>query len=693
MELENGPYTLVIAEKPDAAQRIATGLDSHSESRNFIHSRYWIAKWKGKKFVVCPASGHLFGINAYRGTSGIYPVFDVFWASLKKRRQSSEVFIELAKKAEDFVIACDYDVEGDTIGYNLLKYACNVDPAKAFRAKFSTLAAEDIVQAFDCIQRSNKWPMAIAGRSRHMLDFIWGINISRVLSLSGKASGGRYVNLSLGRVQGPTLNYVYERELERNLHIPIPFWEIHVIGSVDHKILKLDYEKTLGKEAEARVVKDATENKFGVVENVYSMKFSDWPPPAFNIGDLQGEAFKLFGFNPSYTLRLAENLYLKALISYPRTSSQKLPPSISYEKIMDGLSGLPEYEKIIQSLVSRSPRQGAREDPAHPAIFPTGLHPANLERAQRILYDLIVRRFLSAFSKASIKEKILVHVVNNSFLFKAYGTKILNAGYLAIYNFRMQNDRWINAQVNQGDRVFFKSVDIQEKFSPTPPRYNIGSLLETMERDDIGTKATRADIIDTLFKRGYIVEKSIRITELGMAVIESVKRFYPMLLSVGLTRKMEKELESLELGRLNSEDIILSGASKTVEALEEFEKHHLQVGISLNVGYKAALLARDTLGLCPICKSGSLVIIRSRKTGKRFVGCSNYLVGCKATAPLPQRGVIRKTGKACQSCGWPIVLIFFGRNKYPWRICVNMSCPRKVARSAIRAETKKEFQN
>jgi DNA topoisomerase-1 len=671
-------YTLVIAEKPDAAYRIALAIDNNCKSKGTKSLKYWEADRDGVKYIICPAVGHIFNIASIKGSSNIYPVFDVFWSDSGFESRVN-LFRTLARNAKKFVVACDYDIEGDAIGYNIIKYACLVDPSNALRIYFSTLAPEDILSALKSPTLVGPWSIAVAGRSRHLIDFMWGVNISRALSLS--LIRNSYFKLSLGRVQGPTLNYIYEREKERNLHLPTPFWKVFSRGTInDHQIL-LEYERNCFSKDEPNKIKEELENTCGEVGNLIRRRFAVSPPYPFNLNDLQYEAYKIFHFEPSLTLKIAEALYLKALISYPRTDSQKIPKSIGYDRILNGLSHNKDYKFYIETLTNKVPIEGSRGDSAHPAIFPTGLQPVNLDRRHHLLYDLIVRRFLATFAKRCIKETLRIEVKNHGYNFVANFNRIVYPGFTEIYNFGKHKENWLDVEVTKGSLVRFMNVYYNEEYTSPPPAYNPAALLSKMENDDIGTKTTRSEIIDVLYERRYIKGRNIQITQLGMLIIETAKLFYPELISVETTRELEKDISDIENDADRYSSIIIKCASKVLSALEKFESKKSLLTAESHERYLRLSKDRQELTKCPICGMGSLVIIRSHKSGKRFVGCTNYSKGCKASAPLPQRGLIRYSGNLCKMCGWPIIYVFYPHRRYPWRVCINMSCPRKLAKS------------
>jgi DNA topoisomerase-1 len=264
--------------------------------------------------------------------------------------------------------------------------------------------------------------------------------------------------------------------------------------------------------------------------------------------------------------------------------------------------------------------------------------------------------------------------------FVAGGAEVVYDGWMVLYRPYVNLERHVLPRMQEGERLDNKKVEMDEKFTQPPRRYNQASLLARMEQEKIGTKATRADIIATLFKRNYVASsrEGIGVTDLGLAVVESMKEHVPSIISTELTREIEDQLERIELGKGDSAAAIEPAVDKLVESLWSFVEKENEIGA--NIANAATFDQRQaaTIGSCPVCKTGELRVINSPRTKKRFVGCSNYAQGnCKATAPLPQKGGLRVTGKACAECGWPVVGIVFARRAKQWRICVNMACPAK----------------
>ena len=682
-------YTLVVCEKPAAARRIAQALGEPTESRSGGISIFEVKNGQ-RHYKICTALGHLYGLIDVTKNRSVYPVFDLEWAPVAKNPQvlkAIKVISELAKDASSFVHACDYDQEGEVIGHSILQYACGDKYAEASRAKFSTLTDEEIRDSFANLIKPN-FGLAEAGRSRHILDFIYGVNLSRALVRSFK-SIGKYRNLSIGRVQGPTLAFAANKEIEIRLHIPDPYWIITAQFDKDGQIFSAHYEKPkVEKPAEAKAIIDACVGRNGTVTNISDNKSVIQSPVPFNIGDLQREAYSVFKLGPSHTLAIAEKLYLQALISYPRTSSQKLPPSIGYHKIISGLSKIDRYNLLVSMLLTKKklvPNEGRMTDPAHPAIYPTGVAPRQkLSGLELKVYDLIVRRFLAAFSDPAVSRRINITVDVSGYIFEADGTTLTYEGWITLYKPYARFNQRMLPELRKGDVLKNVGVEAEEKFTQPPYRYNQASMLAKMEQEKIGTKATRADIISTLFKRNYLAagKGGVEVTDLGFAVIDSMREFAPGIISTNMTRVMEEELANVEQGSADSVSVIEQAADRLLESLFSFLEKEADIGAQINSAVSAEVAQAAMLGLCPRCKKGQLCIIRSRTTQKRFVGCSNYRGGCKATAPLPQKGAIRTTGKACLECSWPLVGVFFARGTKQWRICINIHCPSKKQSAA-----------
>jgi len=683
-------YTLVVCEKHDAAKRIAEAISSGAPSSFKVGgvTTFRLRGSEGDEYVVCAAMGHLYGIADTVKNRRVYPVADLEWFPLDSAKGSRQAahrisaIKSLAKGAGAFVNACDFDTEGETIGYNILRYACGGKEGAALRAKFSSLVKEEIVGAFRKDRLDQVPGLAIAGRTRHAVDFLWGVNLSRALTESVRPSGGFRV-VSIGRVQGPTLGFVVEREEEVRTFVPTPYWTARGRFRSGESTFEADYSGAeLVRRRDAEDVKASCEGRQGEVTRSSLSTFTRPPPPPMNLSDLQKEAYRAFGFTPSRTLQAAERLYLGALISYPRTSSQKLP-KLDFQALLSRIASIPGYSALVQEARSGSvrPTEGRESDPAHPAIYPTGEAPRGpLRHDEKMVFDLVVRRFLACFGRDSVHEARSIVVTVGRHQFTVEATRMLAPGWTSVAWGRKEAQAQSLPDLHEGDMVEAERVAVEEHQRSRPVRYSQASLLERMEREGIGTKATRAGIISTLLARGYISGDSLTPTDLGIALIEAMRSYCPQIITTELTREVEARLELIQTSPDSAAGFYESTLTTMLKQLGEVRSHSVEIASRMVTaaarGSGGGGPHRLVLGRCPVCKEGELWVVRSQKSGKRFVGCSNYPKGCRASAPLPQKGGLTRAAKPCSACGWPIVYARFGRRG--WRLCVNDKCPRKV---------------
>jgi DNA topoisomerase-1 len=413
-------YTLIITEKPDAAKRIAQALDAkHAPTENRGRGTPYYTVKRDKNIIVVPALGHLYTVAQEKKGRGHYPVFSYKWIprhladkKAKHVRVVLETISKLAEKADAFIDACDYDIEGSLIGYNILKHACNKREDRAKRMKYSTLTQDELEKAYQRLQPHLDFALIESGMTRHEVDWLYGINLTRALTTAAKNATGRYATLSTGRVQGPTLKFIAEREEQIRTHVPTPYWQLQAKLRIGKQTFLAQYEKArIETQEEAQQILSECKGNDGQVTQVKTRILRQAPPVPFDLGTLQGEAYRLFGYMPHRTLQIAQQLYVSAIISYPRTSSQKLPSSIDYPAILRNLGRVPAYRNLIREILIRpdiTPHQGSREDSAHPAIYPTGYLPKTATGQENRIFDLIVRRFLAVFGEPALKQKTLV---------------------------------------------------------------------------------------------------------------------------------------------------------------------------------------------------------------------------------------------------------------------------------------------
>jgi len=485
--------TLIVCEKPSAAVKIASALaEKRPKMGQFNGVPYYELEREGRRMVVVPALGHLFTLKNLKPMRD-YPVYDIDWVpshEADKKAMRTRVFVEaireLAKDATDWISACDYDVEGSVIAFNILKYLCGEEAVKrARRMKFSTLTAPDLQQAYENLMPRLDFELIDAGIARHVLDWYWGMNLSTAMSAAVKAAQQRFAKLSAGRVQTPTLKILAGKEREIRAFKPEPFWVLSLLLELDgREILAEHATPKFFDRAEAERAKDACRGKPARITAIQTRQYRRPPPIPFDLGLLQSEAYRCFGYTPMRTQQLAQELYQAALISYPRTSSQKLPPTINYARIIGQLGGISkQYKKIADELLATpelKANEGKKSDPAHPAIFPTGERPGTLTGPQRRLYDLIVRRFFSVFGKPVLAEGIRVELDVGGQPFLLRGRRVLEEGWLAYYPFA-KAEEVILPQLSEGQMLAVKELRFEQKETQPPPRYNPASIVKEME--------------------------------------------------------------------------------------------------------------------------------------------------------------------------------------------------------------------
>jgi len=610
-------YIVLIAEKPRAGEKIAKALGIPKKC-SYNNIPYWVLSLNGRKLVVVSSAGHLF--EPYTELHG-FPVFEFTWRPIWEvdpqasyLKKFYDVLKIILPKASEYISACDYDIEGSVICFKIIEALGDIRRAK--RMKFSTLAPQDIREAFRRLQPLDI-EMIEAGLARHELDWLWGINISRALMDAVRIYSGRRVILSAGRVQSPTLVEAVRRWEELNLHAPKP--SISLTITLKSRRGEKFKAYTLGWNPRDRAEAESIKRELATKKTLFVASYEEEreymkPPPAFNLGDLQHEASRIYGFSPMKTQEIAEQLYLEALISYPRTNSQKLPPSINYAAILRSLGEIREYSDLVKSLLRETrgilePVQGKAEDPAHPAIYPTGEKPENLTREQWLIYDLIVRRFLAAFAKEAVLVRARIVLRDGrGRLYEARGLRVIEEGWLKYYTFLKPEESSI-PRLSRGEAVDVEGVTVRITWSKPSTVISKISLLEWMERVGIGTESTRARIIETLYKRGYLVQegKSTRVTDLGYTVARIIEELFPDLATPELTRKFERMLDDIRFGRRSREDVKREARATLESLLSRYLSRLREVGHRIS----ASLSIDKPVNPCEVCGRESSTIVGS----------------------------------------------------------------------------------
>jgi len=698
---------LIITEKPQAAQKIASALGNSKKITNLGVSYYEVER-NNNKIIVASAVGHLFNLTYKSGQTG-WPLFELEWTPAYDREKSAftkryfDLLKRLSRKAKSFYIATDFDIEGEVIGWNILRFICNQKNAK--RMKFSTLTAPELEKAYDSPLKELNWGNAYAGETRHFLDWLYGINLSRALMSAIKRTGSFKI-LSIGRVQGPALKIIVDREHEILNFKSEPYWQVIALCN------KIEF--THPRDIFQKEILEKFKNIKSALAETKKSEESIPPPVPFDLTTLQREAYRLFKINPSATLTIAQKLYLDGLISYPRTSSQKIPNEIEPKKILKKLEKhFPEAKNASRPI----PIEGKKTDPAHPSIYPTGEF-AQLSDQDEKLYNLIAKRFIACFSEnaKTANKKIILTAIDNknkpmtyiqtnkknyveyndegesieknedeekeiTITFTALGLEIIEKGWTSFYPIKLEE----NILPDMQGKVKIDEIKILSKETQPPNRYTSASLVSILERKNLGTKSTRSSIVDTLFSRGYLDGKSIQATQLGIKLIESLEKFSPIIIDENLTRQLEEEMENIQNSNSDLEKkelIVLEKAKRLItDIAKEFKAHESEIGSELLKGIEHQRNADKEASIlvpCQTCNKGNLRIMYSKKTRRFFIGCSSY-PDCKQTYSLPPNALIKKSGKICESDKFP-KLLAIRKGKRPWEFCFNPECPIEKAK-------------
>ena len=403
---------------------------------------------------------------------------------------------------------------------------------------------------------------------------------------------------------------------------------------------------------------------------------------------MQSESYGQFKITPKETLELAQSLYLAGVTSYPRTSSQQLDPKLGFKKIFTDLTKQPEYAGMATELMKGAlvPNNGKKTDPAHPAIYPTGQVPGELKPRERKLYDLIVKRFLATFAKPAVRETMEVQLDVNSEIFIAKGTRTVEENWHVYYKPYVKLEEITLPDLKEGEKVEIKKITKLNKETQPPNRFNQSSIIKELEKRNLGTKATRADILDRLFQRGYVEGVKITVTKLGMETINILEKYAPTIVDEKLTADFEADMEKIREGKEKQENVLEKAKKFLIGLLADFKKKEKDIGKELLASVRETQEIQNYVGPCQKCKDGRLMI-KFGKFGK-FIACDQY-PECSATYNLPGGALIKNTEAICEICKHPKIQVI-RKGKRPQELCINPACTSKLEEGVTMEEGKKK---
>lgn len=599
---------------------------------------------------------------------------------LNKEKDIIRSLKNLAKKADEIIIATDFDREGELIGKDALNCCLEVNENPIiYRARYSSFTKQEITNSFNNLVEIDE-NLANAGATRQDIDLIWGATLTRYLTLVRFAGYGNV--RSSGRVQTPTLALICEREKERQAFIPTPFWKIAAVFDAgaesgktnitdeDEKYIKAGHiGNNFENEDEANIsfaaLSDAVSGK---VESIDRKSRKVAPPVPFNTTSLMAAA-AAEGITPARCMRIAESLYMDGFISYPRVDNTVYPSTLDLREIVVALKVNPTYSPYCDKLLSQpklSATRGKKETTDHPPIYPVkGATSDDMDASAFKLYNLIARRFLATISDSATVEgtKVTIDVEGQQFVKK--GDCLITPGFRAIYPYGLKKDEHL-PRLEVGQTVAFNGATLERDESKPPARFSSGKLIQEMEKLGLGTKATRHSIIERLNTVKYIVNDPIEPTQLGLAVIDALDKFAPHITHPEMTAELESEMDDIVEGKNDRRSVVNNSRDHLLSELKNLIPHAEEVGEALS----DAVSADAYVGVCPKCGK-DLQLRVSAKTKSMFIGCSGW-PDCDITYPLP-KGKIETVEELCQVCGMPQIKVTAFRTK-PKVMCIDPKC-------------------
>ncbi|MDR0791307.1 MAG: topoisomerase I, partial [Methanomassiliicoccaceae archaeon] len=499
---------LVITEKANAARRISTILSDGKAKSGTVGGAGIISfSAADGDYDVISLRGHILELDypeEYNDWSGSSPVDLVYAPHVKivRAKNTLDAIRKLSKESDEVIIATDYDREGELIGMETVR-AAGADLKKVKRARFSALTKGEVETAFASLTEPDV-RLSDAAEARQIIDLAWGAVLTRSVSLSSGQVGKNF--LSVGRVQSPTLKLLVDRHGEIENFVPVPFWNINAkFGMLAFKGEHNSNPFWNKEDADASLAKCMEVKKGTVISYDVSMK-EEYKPPPFDTTAMQVEANKI-GIPPAVTMKLAEDLYTGGYISYPRTENTEYPKSLSLRGVLEKLkeSGLSDEVKEVLAQEQILPSRGKRRTTDHPPIYPTSSAPPDKMKGDKWkLYELSVRRFLATLAPNAEAEVTKCGIDVNGEMFTSSGYVLKKAGWKKYYGKYISSSDTHMPKLVVGSEVDVRSVTQESSQTRTPFRYNQGSLIQEMDRLNLGTKSTRHDIIGKLFSRNYV---------------------------------------------------------------------------------------------------------------------------------------------------------------------------------------------
>ncbi|MFZ3576594.1 type I DNA topoisomerase [Virgibacillus sp. DJP39] len=662
-----------------------------------------IERYLGKKYKVKASMGHLRDLPKSQMGVDTEDGFKPKYITIRGKGDVLKSLKSAAKKAKKVYLAADPDREGEAIAWHLA-HSLNIDETSECRVVFNEITKDAIKESFKH-PRSINTDLVNAQQARRILDRLVGYNISPLLWKKVKKG------LSAGRVQSVAVKMIMDREKEIEKFTPEEYWSIEANFMKDKEVFEGTFygidnkKKELKTEEEVKEVLNQLKEKSFKIDKVNKRERKRNPAVPFTTSSIQQEAARKLNFRAKKTMMVSQQLYegidlgkkaggITGLITYMRTDSTRISETAKTEA-KDYIEEKHGKEFIGQSKPVKQ-KEGAQD--AHEAIRPTSVmrDPKSLKpqlsNDQYKLYKLIWERFVSSQMAPAIMDTMTVHMINNGVEFRATGSKIKFKGFMSVYiegtdDGKNEDSKYL-PDIKEGMEVTTNEINPNQHFTQPPPRYTEARLVRSMEEQGIGRPSTFAPTLDTIQRRGYVSIDNKRFipTELGSIVIELLQEFFPEIIDVDFTVKMEGELDSIEDGKSDWVTILdgfYLGFNKRLEVAEkEMEKIEIR---------------DEPAGIdCENC--GHEMVYKMGRYGK-FLACSNF-PECRNTKPI-----LKEIGVKCPNCKEGNVVerkskkrrMFYGCDRFPecefvsWDKPIARPCP-KCESLLVEKKSKKETQ-
>ncbi|MEZ3115709.1 DNA topoisomerase [Halobaculum sp. MBLA0147] len=696
---------LIVTEKDNAARRLAE-IRSEGSFDTERRAGTNVYRWGATRCI--GLSGHVVGLDfppEYSDWRDVEPV-ELIDAPVQKEPTKEGIVAalrSLAAEADRVIVATDYDREGELIGkeaYEIVREAAPEVPVD--RVRFSSITAREVNEAFANPDEID-FELAAAGEARQEIDLVWGAALTRFLSLSAGQLGDDFV--SVGRVQGPTLKLLVDREREIRAFDPEDYWELFAdLQSPAAAETETDaatfeaqyfYEADDGTEAE-RVWDEATAEAVAArlaaaetapVTSVRRRSRTDDPPAPFDTTAYISAAGSL-GYSAQRAMSLAEELYTAGYVTYPRTDNTVYPEDLDERELIETFTEVEPFADDAASLLEReeiTPTEGDEETTDHPPIHPTAEVPnrSDLSEDEWEVYELVVRRFLATCAEPAEWEHLRVvsevdavadgvaageegtaqadggvaaAASEAPLSLKANGKRLVEAGYHDVYPYLSASETLV-PDVSEGEELVVTDSRSEAKQTQPPRRYGQSRLIEKMKELGVGTKSTRHNVIEKLYDRGYVESDPPRPTRLAEAVVDAAEEFAEQIVTEEMTAQLEADMEAIARGDVDYEDVAGESREMLDQVFEALTDSRDEVGDHL----RESLKADKRLGPCP--ESDHDLLVRQARGGSYFVGCDGY-PDCEFTLPLPSTGRPILLEEECEEHGLAHVKMLAGRKTF-----------------------------